>query len=37
MFEIQSDARTKLKYEVHRFFTTDRMNESLNTLDLSQP
>ena len=30
MFEIQSGARTKLKYEVQELFATERINQSLN-------
>ena len=30
MFEIQSGARTKFKYEVKGLFTTERINQSLN-------
>ena len=30
MFEIQSGARTKFKYEVQGLFITERINKSLN-------
>ena len=30
MFEIQSGARTKFKYEVQGLFTKERINQSLN-------
>ena len=31
MFDIQSGARNKFKYEVQGLLTTERINQSLNT------